>query len=125
MAIGLARAAPTPLFASLPGMARSCDRTFNALAWAFGLIGLVLPIGILGFLRVEGTARLSWAFLTDAPAGFPLGSAGGVAPAILGSLALVAIGLAFALPLGVVGAIGLVEYADEDSQWVRGLRFSA
>jgi phosphate transport system permease protein len=114
---------PAPGFPPLPCGAIRGDRAFTVLAWGFGLVGLVLPLGISGFLLIEGAARLSWVFLTEAPAGFPLGSTGGVAPAILGTLALVAIGLAVALPLGVAGAIGLVEYAREDSRWLRAVRF--
>jgi phosphate transport system permease protein len=116
-------AVPTAAFAPLRRTARNSDRAFTAIAWAFGLVGLLLPFGIVGFLLLQGVSRLSWAFLTQAPAGFPLGAGGGVAPAILGTLALVGIGLALALPLGVAGAIGLVEYAAPGSRWVRALRF--
>lgn len=125
MAAEITQAAPAPGFPPLPCGAMRSDRAFTVIAWGVGLVGLVLPLGILGFLLIEGMARLSWAFLTEAPAGFPLGSAGGIAPAILGTLALVAIGLGVALPLGVAGAIGLVEYAPEDSPWVRVMRFGA
>ncbi len=125
MTAKMAQAMPTAAFAPLPKTARNCDRAFTAVAWSFGAGGLLLPLGILGFLFSEGAARLSWAFLTEAPAGFPLGGAGGVGPAILGTLALVGLGLLFAVPLGVAGAIGLVEYASADSRWVRALRFAA
>jgi phosphate transport system permease protein len=110
-------------FARLNGTARICDRAFTVVTWAFAIVGLLLPFGIVGFLLWEGAARLSFAFFVEAPAGFPLGSGGGVGPAILGTLALVAIGLAFALPLGVAGAIGLVEYSAAGSWWVRAFRF--
>jgi phosphate transport system permease protein len=117
--------ASTILRAGLPQAALRRDRAFSSLAWCLGLIGLLLPLGIFGFLLAEGAARISWAFLTQSPSGFPLGAAGGVAPAILGSLALVGLGLALALPLGIAGAIGLVEYAPAGSRWVAALRFGA
>src|SRR5262245_38185276 len=98
-----------PAFAPLPATARGCDRVFTVLAWGFGLAGMGVSLGILAFLIIEGAPRLSIAFLIEAPAGFPLGRAGGVGPAIAGTAALVAIGVAFAVPVGVAGAIGLVE----------------
>ncbi len=119
---------PTPTgaaIAPLSAAARGCDRAFTVLAWGCGLAGMALPLGILGFLMIEGAPRLSIAFLTQAPAGFPLGRAGGVAPAIAGTLALVGIGVALALPLGIAGAIGLVEYAPANSRWLRAVRFGA
>ena len=133
MVVNTIKASPAPTgvapvgaaIAPLSATARGCDRAFTLLAWACGLLGIALPLGILGFLLVEGAPRLSIAFLTQAPAGFPLGRAGGVAPAIVGTLALVAIGVAVALPLGVAGAIGLVEYAPADSRWLRAVRFGA
>jgi phosphate transport system permease protein len=123
MTAEMTQAVPTATFAPLHGTARNCDRAFTAVGWGFGVVGFLLPSGIVGFLLLQGAARISWAFLTEAPAGFPLGSAGGVGPAILGTLALVGIGLAFALPLGVAGAISLVEYAAPGSKWIRALRF--
>jgi len=111
--------------APLSAAARGYDRAFTVLTWGCGLAGMALPLGILGFLMIEGAPRLSIAFLTEAPTGFPLGRAGGVAPAIAGTLALVAIGVALALPLGIAGAVGLVEYAPANSKWLRAVRFGA
>jgi len=133
MAIDTMQACPAPIGAApagavivpLSATARGYDRAFTLLAWACGLLGIALPLGILAFLLIEGAPRLSIAFLTEAPAGFPLGRAGGVAPAIVGTLALVAIGVAVVLPLGIAGAIGLVEYTPADSRWLRAVRFGA
>jgi phosphate transport system permease protein len=99
------------------------DRAFTVLAWLLGALGFLLPASILGYLAVEGLGRISWTFLTQPPAGFPLGTAGGIAPAITGSLALVALGLSVALPFGVAGAIALSEYTDSDAVWSRAARF--
>ncbi|XSG81080.1 MAG: phosphate ABC transporter permease PstA [Methyloligella sp. ZOD6] len=112
-------------FQPLSGRATRSDRAFTIVAWGLGMIGIALPLGILGFLMIEGAPRLSWAFLTEGPASFPLGSSGGVAPAIAGTLALIAIGLTLALPLGIAGAIGLVEYSSSNSHWARVFRFGA
>ena len=100
------------------------DRSYVALAWIAGMAGVSLPLFIVGFLFVNGSGVLSWEFLSEGPKGFPLGLAGGIWPAIQGSLALITIGLAVALPLGVGGALFLSEY----SRWpllTRTIRFTA
>lgn len=86
------------------------DRFVTVITWFFGVLGLCLPLSIVGFLIVRGLGVISWEFLTTAPGGLPLGVAGGIMPAIQGSLELVGLGLLFALPLGVGGAIYLSEY---------------
>jgi phosphate transport system permease protein len=86
------------------------DGVFTAVAWALGLIGLLLPLSIILFLLYRGAETMSWDLLWQSPRGFPLGDSGGVRPAIEGSLALIAIGLGVAVPLGVGGAIYLTEY---------------
>jgi phosphate transport system permease protein len=86
------------------------DRAFTVLAWLLGATGIALPGVIIGFLAVRGLGVIDWAFLTSPPGGFPLGQAGGIGPALQGSLALVGIGLVVALPLAVGGALFLTEY---------------
>lgn len=100
------------------------DRLATVLVWLTGLLALALPLGILGFLAVRGMHVVSWEFLLTGPSGFPLGTAGGIGPAILGTLYLVGLGLAVALPLGVGGGIYLSEFAPR-AFWVRLLEFSA
>src|SRR5262245_55524139 len=89
---------------------RFSDQAFGVAAWVCGLIGLVLPLAILGYLAFHGASRVSWEFLSEPPKGFPLGSKGGILPAIQGTLALVAVGLLIALPFAVGGAVYLSEY---------------
>jgi phosphate transport system permease protein len=98
------------------------DRIFTLGIWAFGILGLLLPLLITGFLFVNGAHVLSWSFLTEDPSGFPLGQSGGIWPAIEGSLALVGIGLAIAFPLGVGGAVYLAVYG-KNRRALKILRF--
>ena len=58
----------------------------------------------------RGVGSLDWAFFTKGPAVFGE-SGGGVAPALVGSLLLVAIAIAMALPVGVLAAIYVSEFA--------------
>jgi phosphate transport system permease protein len=73
-------------------------------------LGFLLPVSIVLFLFYRGIDAISWNLLWQNPRGFPLGSSGGIRPAIEGSLALVTIGLAVVLPLAIGGAIYLTEY---------------
>jgi phosphate transport system permease protein len=84
---------------------------------SFGLISLaaIIVIGILVIILqdiiLNGLPALSWEFLTQPPK--DLGRAGGIFPAIIGTLCLVLGAIAIALPLGVGAAIYLVEYTRE------------
>jgi phosphate transport system permease protein len=84
---------------------------------AFGLVGLatVIVITILVIILqdiiINGLPAISWEFITQPPK--DLGRAGGIFPAIIGTLYLVMGAIAIALPLGVGAAIYLVEYTRE------------
>ena len=71
------------------------------------LVLFILGVILLDII-VNGLPVISWEFLTTGPRN--LGRAGGIYPAIVGTLYLVAGAIAFALPLGVGAAIYLVEY---------------
>lgn len=73
---------------------------------------MILPLlGILGLLIVRGAPALSLEFLFSEPARGM--TAGGIFPAIVGTLWLVGVSLAFAAPVGVLAAVYLNEYARE------------
>lgn len=78
----------------------------------FTILG-VLVIGILfwilGFIVYRGVGVISWEFLTTEPTEGM--TAGGIFPAIVGTLTLVAGSIVIAFPLGVMSAIYTQEYA--------------
>jgi phosphate transport system permease protein len=84
---------------------------------AFGLIviSIVTVLAILGIILYDiishGLPALSWEFLTQSPRN--LGRDGGIFPAIVGTLYLVAGAILFALPIGIGAAIYLTEYTRE------------
>ena len=92
------------------------SRTWNVLyyifVWLSGLIGIGLPVGIGLYLLLNGGKILDISFLLDRPRGSPLGSEGGILPAILGSFSLTAIGLAVAFPAGIGSAVYLSEFSN-------------
>lgn len=82
---------------------------------AFGLLSLstifvVLPVlAVLYLLLSRGLPGISWTFLTKPPVNMM--REGGIMPAIVGTIYLVLGTTAFALPLGVLAAVYLSEYA--------------
>jgi phosphate transport system permease protein len=108
----------------LPQRVRRNDRAFTVICWILGSLGFVLPAGIVFYLVVNGVRVLSWEFVTALPEGFPLGTAGGIWPAIQGSFALVGLGLAIAFPLALLAAVFLTEYAPF-GRFVQLCRFAA
>ena len=90
----------------------------------FGLVGmLALMTGILTFLAlfvnmlIDGGARLSWDFFTSFPSRRP-GSAG-ILSAWVGSLLVMLVTAAAAVPLGVAAGVYLEEYAPRN--WMTDL----
>jgi phosphate transport system permease protein len=80
--------------------------------WIFRIFGLVVVgilFWILGFIVYNGIGVISWEFLTTAPTDGM--TAGGIFPAIVGTLCLVTGSIIFAFPLGVMSAIYTQEYA--------------
>ena len=78
---------------------------FNALGWL--VVGILC--WILGFIIYNGIGVISWEFLTAAPTDGM--TAGGIFPAIVGTLCLIAGSIVFAFPLGVMAGIYINEYA--------------
>jgi phosphate transport system permease protein len=66
-------------------------------------------LGALGYIAVRGAPALNWEFLSAMPRDGM--KAGGILPAIVGTVALVALTVLMALPLGVLAAVYLSEYA--------------
>jgi len=81
----------------------------------FGLITvtLILPVlVILGTLIFKSEGTLSWAFFTEYPKNGM--TEGGIFPALVGTLWLVAVALIASVPLGIAAAIYLSEYAEDN-----------
>lgn len=80
-------------------------------------ISVILPLialsGIVFFIISRGIGVIDWEFLTQMPRDSM--TAGGIFPAIVGTFYLVLTAIFFALPLGVLAAIYLAEYARQGS----------
>lgn len=73
------------------------------------LVTILLLFVIIYFVFVRGIKVISWGFLTQPPRSGM--TAGGVAPAIVGTAYLTLGAIMFALPLGLAAAIYLCEYS--------------
>lgn len=77
---------------------------------AVATLCIVLPVtAIMALLIVQGGRALTWEFFTAMPRNHMLD--GGILPAILGTLYLVLGTILIALPIGILGAVYLSEYA--------------
>ncbi|MFA6642183.1 MAG: phosphate ABC transporter permease PstA [Methanomethylophilus sp.] len=78
---------------------------------AIAVFVMLLLAVIIGYVVINGAPALSWSFLTEFPrAG---GTAGGIYPAIVGTLELLAGTALIALPVGVLAGTYLAEYAGD------------
>ncbi len=84
---------------------------FTLLFLATCLVGLTALV-VIGVICVKGAGALSWEFLTKMPTQGM--RAGGIFPAIIGTIELVGLTVFFALPIGVAAAMYLTEYSSEN-----------
>ena len=76
-------------------------------------IMVILPVVfVLGTIIKNGWQGISWEFLTTMPKDGM--RAGGIYPAIVGTVYLVSLSIVFSLPIGVMAAIYLNEYARDN-----------
>jgi phosphate transport system permease protein len=74
---------------------------------------VVVPVGLIVVIIVEkGVSAITWQFLADIPRQGM--RAGGIFPAIVGTIYLVVGAIIFALPIGLLAAVYLSEYAKDN-----------
>jgi phosphate transport system permease protein len=101
------------LRASLPAR-KAVGRGLTALTGlAAALVLVMLGLIVFDVLR-GGLGRISWEFLTSAPTEGM--TAGGIFPAIYGTAALTLMMTVVVMPVGVITAVYLHEYASRDSR---------
>jgi phosphate transport system permease protein len=111
-------------FAVTPGRRRR-DRLARATIMGATAIALVPLVLVLYYLLHKGLGAWSGSFFTTDPTGntfFKTSSIGGVKSAILGSVEIVALASAIAIPIGIGVAVWLVEYG-RDSVFAHVVRF--
>ncbi|HSZ70360.1 MAG TPA: phosphate ABC transporter permease PstA [Solirubrobacteraceae bacterium] len=92
---------------------RRADKTARGVLLAATLIALVPLVLVVYYLLIKGLGAWSWSFFTTDPTGntfFKSSSIGGIKSAILGTIEMVALASAIAIPVGIGVALWLVEY---------------
>ena len=94
----------------------------RVVLWSMMAVTLLLLLFIVLFVLRRGLPHVTWTFLTSPPT--DSGREGGVLPMLVGTLAVTALGVAAATPLGLGTAIYLTEYTQEGHA-TRLIRFGA
>ncbi len=92
--------------------ARAIEAVAKFVTGAATLTVLSVVVFVLGFILYQGAGSISWEFLTDRPRGNM--TAGGIWPALYGTMLLTFYTALFALPVGVMAGIYLAEYAKKN-----------
>ncbi len=95
-------------------MRKAFDRTFVALTLTATIVILAMLAVIVGNIVIHGKDRLSWEFVSASPVKGM--TAGGIFPAILGTVLVVLLMSLAAVPFGVIVAIYFAEYARAESR---------
>lgn len=94
----------------------------RVVLWSMMALTIVTLLFIVVFVLQRGLRHLTWTFLSQPPT--DSGREGGVLPIVVGTLAVTALGVALATPLGLGTAIYLTEYTRE-GRITRIIRFGA
>jgi phosphate transport system permease protein len=86
------------------------NRLAEGSATAAALAAVVVLSIVVASVVVRGGHAISWAFLTEKPPLFG-GKGGGIGPAILGTAIIVTVAALIAMPVGILVAIYLTEFA--------------
>jgi phosphate transport system permease protein len=118
-------ARPLERFAVTPARRRR-DRIARTTILAATVIALIPLVLIIYYLLHKGIGSWSLSFFTSDPTGntfFKNSDIGGIKSALLGSLEIVALASAMAIPIGICVAIWLVEYG-RASRFANVVRFA-
>lgn len=101
-------------------------RIENAITYIILFLSVILIVGMLAIILltifVGGYEKITWEFLTGVPEEGM--TEGGIFPGIFGTVLLVLIMSIFCIPIGVITAIYLTEYARKDSLFYKVVNFS-
>lgn len=89
--------------------ARAAEAVARVILGASALLVVAAAVFLVLYIAKRGLPGLSWEFLTEVPRN--RGREGGIFPALVGTLYVVACTGLFAVPLGVLGGVYLSEYA--------------
>lgn len=97
------------------------QKFFYGLLLFLTIIVVAFVLGIIVYLIVKGAGSLSWEFISQKPRSGMRD--GGIFPAIMGTIYLIVGTIIFSMPIGILSAIYLNEYAKK-SRLTRMIRMS-
>jgi phosphate transport system permease protein len=101
-------------------------RTLGAALTSLTGLAAILIIGMLAVILLDvlrgGAGHVTWQFLTEPPSDGMMG--GGIFPALYGTAALTLLMTVAVMPVGVLTAVYLHEYAPPDSRLARWVRLA-
>lgn len=86
----------------------------RGVIFALGILTIVVTLFLFIYIFWKGKTVMSLSFLLDRPAGVPLGTAGGIFPALMGTLFLGLLAACIGGILGISAASWLVFYAKDN-----------
>jgi phosphate transport system permease protein len=89
---------------------RRADRVARGTLLVLTLVALVPLVLVLYYVIKKGASSWSWHFFSTDPTGAFIGDPGGIKSAILGTIEIVALASAVAVPMGIGVALYLTEY---------------
>ncbi|OYT64094.1 phosphate ABC transporter, permease protein PstA [Methanosarcinales archaeon ex4572_44] len=89
------------------------DKMATVMLWASAASAMLLLSYIIGYILLNGMWVVNLSFLLESPR--LSGAEGGIFPAIVGTLALVAVAIITAVPVGIGAAIYLTSYAPDNA----------
>jgi phosphate transport system permease protein len=88
------------------------DFVFNVVGVVCTLVGIVTLLVLLGDLMIDGLKHINWHFLTEFPSYRP--ERAGILSPLVGTLLVMVVTAATAIPLGVAAGVYLEEYAPKN-----------
>src|SRR3954464_10902283 len=113
---------PAALFATTSSRRRPRDVFMRAILGFGTLLALIPLFLVLYYVIKRGIGAWSTGFFTTDPTGAFLGDPGGVKSALLGTIEIVLLASAIAIPIGIGIAVYLVEYGGQ-SYFARAVRY--
>ena len=101
---------------------RRKDRLMRGLLALGTTVAIVPLVLVLYYLIKKGASAISWHFFSTDPTGNFLGDPGGIKSAIFGTVEIVALATAIAVPIGIGVALYLTEYG-RDRAFARVVRY--
>src|SRR6185437_5991325 len=97
------------------------DKIIKGTVFLCVVVAIVPLVAILVNVFTNGSAALSWDFLTKIPGAVGSDDPGGIGPAIQGTVVLIGLSSLIGVPVGVMGGIFLSEYGN--NRYGRTVRF--